>query len=56
MRPVRLPSPLPFSEVGADGHEEFRADAIPVKRVVPIVGSDPLVLRREFCLLAGFGF
>lgn len=35
MRPVRWPRPLPFSEAGADGYQEFRAGAVPVERVVP---------------------
>jgi hypothetical protein len=43
MREVRFPNRLPFWEVGADGYQEFRA-AILVKRAVPIVGPDPLLL------------
>jgi hypothetical protein len=44
MRDVRFPSRLPFWEVGADGYQEFRAGAIPVRRVVPIVAPDSVVL------------
>lgn len=44
MRQVRVARALPFWGVGADGYQEFRAGAILVRRVVPILDAAPLVL------------